>query len=83
MMKKFQAIILITGILVAGLAFSAVAQKRADKTSSAKAYYGYRSDKPNKYAKKTKKHKYSVKKSVRNRVRAQVRSSEGYIKEFV
>jgi Ni/Co efflux regulator RcnB len=40
-MKRFQTIILITAILVAACAFNAVAQKRADKTSSAKAAYGH------------------------------------------
>ena len=47
-MNKLKLIVLITGILIAGLAFSASAQTaRAEKTSSAKAYYGKAPGKPN------------------------------------
>lgn len=68
-MKKFRTMLLITGILVAGLAFSVSAQKRAGKTSSAKAYYG--PSNPNYKAKKHKKHKSSLRKSSRNKWRTQ------------
>jgi hypothetical protein len=54
-MNKLKLIVLITGILIAGLAFSASAQTaRAQKTSSAKAYYGKAPSKPN-YKEKRKK----------------------------
>jgi hypothetical protein len=47
-MNKIKLIVIITGILIAGLAFSASAQtSRAQKTSSAKAYYGKAPRKPN------------------------------------
>jgi hypothetical protein len=47
-MKKVKIILLIAGILVAGCAFTAVAQKnKAEKTASAKAYYGQKPQKPN------------------------------------
>lgn len=68
-MEKFKKVLLIAGILVAGFAISVSAQKRADKTSSAKAYYG--STNPNYKLKKNKKYKYSHKKSHKNKMRAE------------
>lgn len=59
-MKKLKLIVLIIGILVAGVAFNASAQKqRADKTASAKAYYGYgkRAQKQSMKMKKKQRHK--------------------------
>jgi hypothetical protein len=82
-MKKFRTIILITGILVAGLAFGAFAQKRPGKTSSAKAYYGHRYDKPNHKVKKPKKHKSGAKKSTTNKGKIHPRSGWVYRKEVL
>jgi len=38
-------ILILTAILIAGLSFNSLAQKRPEKTSSAKAYYGDRAAK--------------------------------------
>lgn len=83
-MGKLRTIILITGILIAGLAFSAAAQKRADKTSSAKAYYSYKSNKPYKpkyKIKKNRKQKHALRKSARGKVRAHL--GEARIRELI
>jgi hypothetical protein len=85
LMKKLSSAMLITFIMVAGLAFSAEAQ-RADKTSSAKAYYGIPYDKPNSYDKanskpkktKNKKHQNNLKKSTTNRSKTHIRSGWVY-----
>jgi hypothetical protein len=52
-MKNLKTIALITGLLVAGFGFQAVAQNRAEKTSSARAYYGHTPEK-SKFKKKKK-----------------------------
>jgi hypothetical protein len=44
-MKNLKTIFLVTGLLVAGFGFQVVAQNRAEKTSSAKAYYGHAPEK--------------------------------------
>jgi hypothetical protein len=81
-MKKLRTFILITGILVAGQAFSAQAQKRPAKTSSAKAYYGTKSDKPNHKVKKPKKPKSGIKKpTTNNKGKIHPRSGWVYRKE--
>jgi hypothetical protein len=74
-MKKLRTIMLITGILVAGLAFSAAAQKRPDKTASARAYYGHKDHKQDQYkkpkvkVKKNRKHQYTLRKQARKTTR--------------
>jgi hypothetical protein len=62
---KLKTIILITGIMLVGLAFSATAQTRPEKTASAKAYYSHRPHKPKFKTKRYKKHKYGLRKSAR------------------
>lgn len=58
-MKRMKTISILAGILIAGCAFSAEAQTKPQKTSSARAYYGTPHGKPkvnvNK-KKKTRKH---------------------------
>jgi hypothetical protein len=80
-MGKLRTIILITGILIAGLAFSAEGQKRPDKTGSAKAYYSYKSNKPKYKIKKNRKQKHALRKSTRGKVRAHL--GEARIKELI
>jgi hypothetical protein len=53
-MKRLKIIIFITGILIAGCAHNLAAQNKAQKTSSAKAYYGTSPSK-SKFKKKNKK----------------------------
>jgi hypothetical protein len=60
-MKHLKASLLITGIMVASSA-TLMAQTRQDKTSSAKAAYGY----PTKFKSSKKKHKKSKKADKRN-----------------
>jgi hypothetical protein len=72
-MKKFKTIILITGLLVALSAFSVVAQNRPQKTSSAKAYYGYSQAKQQKY-------KVKKKKTVRPKRSKLARKNEGILR---
>jgi hypothetical protein len=62
---KLRTIILITGILVAGIASIAAAQTRPEKNSSAKAYYSHKPHKPKFKTKKYKKQKYALRKSSR------------------
>jgi hypothetical protein len=45
-MKSIKTISILAGILIAGCVFSAEAQTKPQKTSSAKAYYGTPSGKP-------------------------------------
>jgi dienelactone hydrolase len=52
-MKNLKTIALLTGLLIAGFGFQAAAQNRAEKTSSAKAYYGHPPEK-SKFKKKKK-----------------------------
>lgn len=76
LMNKLGTILLITCILLAGLAFSASAQKRPDKTASARAYYGHKDHKQDQYkkpkvkVKKNKKQKYTLRKQARKATRA-------------
>jgi hypothetical protein len=72
LMNKLRTIILITGILVAGLAFNATAQKRPDKTASARAYYGHKPEKykPKVRIKKNRKQKFALRKQARKTTRA-------------
>jgi hypothetical protein len=78
---KLRTIILITGILLTGLVFSATAQKRPEKTSSARAYYSPKSNKPKYKIKKNRKHKYALRKQARHKVRAHV-ISDAYIRRL-
>lgn len=80
-MGKLRTIILITGILIAGLAFSASAQKRPHKTSAAKATYSYKSNKPKYKIKKNNKQKHALRKQAKGKTRAYL--GEANIKEFI
>jgi hypothetical protein len=44
-MKNLKTIAFLTGMIMAGLGFQVAAQTRAEKTSSAKAYYGHAHEK--------------------------------------
>jgi hypothetical protein len=44
-MKNLKTIALLTGVIMAGFGFQVTAQNRAEKTSSAKAYYGHAPEK--------------------------------------
>jgi hypothetical protein len=52
-MKNLTTIALLTGVMMAGFSFQMAAQTRAEKTSSAKAYYGHTREK-SKFKKKKK-----------------------------
>lgn len=52
-MKNLKTILFVATLFVVGSVFNATAQKKAQRTSSAKAYYGYSIGKP-KVAKKNK-----------------------------
>jgi hypothetical protein len=80
-MRKFRAIMLITGILVAGLAISAVAQRRADRTSSAKAYYGHKPGKSVHYVKKTKNPRSTFGTIKPSKYKSRVQAKDGYIRK--
>lgn len=79
-MERIRKVLLITGILVACFAITVSAQRRADKTSSAKAYYG--SSNPNYKVKKNKKGRYSHKKNAKNKFRAEV-IRDWYVRELI
>lgn len=66
-MKKLKIIILVTGVLVAWIASSASAQKRPERTSSARAAYGVQPERP--------KHKLGKKQKVRKQ--SQVKPAKG------
>ena len=79
-MKTFKFVLLVTGILVAGLAFSASAQTRsAKKTSSAKAYYGHKPGKQKPHFKKVKRNRENIIKPARMKNRVQAK--DGYVRK--
>jgi hypothetical protein len=76
-MKMLCKVLLITAIALSASTISASAQKRADKTSSAKAYYGASAARPHYKQKKTKKVKVARSQSAK-RAKADGRNRRKY-----
>jgi hypothetical protein len=78
-MRKLRLIILITGILVAGIVASGFAQtKRSSRTSGARAYYGQTPGKPKLKGKNQKRDKSKVVKAPK--MKSRVQAKDGYVR---
>lgn len=79
-MNNPKLVLIIAGILIAGLAFSASAQTRqAGKTASARAYYGKPAGKPSFVSnKKYKRDRSRVTKAPK--MKARVQAKDGYVR---